>query len=261
MNLTVDIGNTRMKWALFEGDRLVRADVAERDAEGGCDLRGLWQQMGVVVERAMVCATGRLELERLQLGAEQVSVLSCRTPMPIALDYATPETLGPDRMAAACGARRLFKGRGCVIVDAGTCITVDYLDRDGVFRGGAILPGVEMKFRALHTFTAKLPLYTDVDFLQQPVTGRSTQESMEAGVLTATRFAVEGFVNHYRRADADTAVLLTGGDANWVWGEGRLGVKDCVWEPYLVMIGLNEIMINNQAFQPLDREQYDSNII
>ena len=244
MNLAVDIGNTRMKWALFEGDRMVKADVAERDADGHCDLCGLWQQMGVTVDRAMVCATGKLNLDKLVLGTERVEVLSCGTPMPIALDYATPATLGPDRIAAACGARKMCEGRGCVIVDAGTCITVDYLDADGVFRGGAILPGVEMKFRALHTFTAKLPLYTDVDFRQEPVTGRSTQESMEAGVLTATRFAVEGFVSYYREKEPDTAVLLTGGDANWVWGEGRLRVDNCVWEPYLVMIGLNEIMLN-----------------
>lgn len=231
-----------MKWALFEGDRLVATDVAVRDEEGGCDLRPLWAENGARVERAMVCATGRLALDRLLLGADRVEVLDCTTPMPVALDYATPETLGPDRMAAACGAWRLCKGRGCVIVDAGTCITVDYLDRNGVFRGGAILPGVEMKFRALHTFTAKLPLFTEADYLQQTVTGRSTRESMQAGVLTATRFAIEGFVNHYRESQPDTAVLLTGGDANWVWGEGRLGVRDCVWEPNLVMIGMNAMM-------------------
>ena len=135
-----------------------------------------------------------------------------------------------------------------MIVDAGTCITVDYLDGAGVYRGGAILPGFEMKFRALHTFTAKLPLLTTVDAAQEPVTGRSTQESMEAGVLTATRYAVEGFVTHYRKHAPDTRVLLTGGDADWLWGEGRLRVSDCVWEPYLVMIGLNEILKENEKY-------------
>ena len=244
MILAVDIGNTRMKWALFEGDRMVAADVALRADDGSCDLTEVLAQRGIAsgqVGCAMVCATGRLELEKLSLGADRVEVLNAKTPMPITLDYATPETLGPDRIAAACGAWKLCEGRGCVIVDAGTCITVDYLDGQGVFRGGAILPGVEMKFRALHTFTAKLPLFTDVDYLREPVTGRTTREAMEAGVLTATRYAVEGFVMHYRKSEPDTQVLLTGGDANWVWGEGRLKVSNCVWEPYLVMLGLNEI--------------------
>ncbi len=234
MNLTIDKGNTRMKWALFEGDRLVRM------SEEG---EGLPQEG---VEAAIVCATGQLDMAELRLPTDHVTVLSSKTHLPITLDYATPETLGPDRIAAACGARRLCGGKGCVIVDAGTCITIDYIDAGGVYRGGAILPGIEIKFRALHTFTAKLPLLTFVDAATAPVTGRSTQESMEAGVLTATRYAVEGFVSHYRQQQPDTQVLLTGGDADWVWGEGRLRVKDCVWEPALVMIGLNEILKENE---------------
>lgn len=236
MYLTVDKGNTRMKWALFEGDRLVRTS---EEGEG---------LPATHAERAIVCATGALDLEALRLEADRVTVLTSRTRLPIGLDYGTPETLGPDRIAAACGAHRLCQGRGCVIVDAGTCITVDYLDGAGVYRGGAILPGFEMKFRALHTFTAKLPLLTTVDAAQEPVTGRSTQESMEAGVLTATRYAVEGFVAHYREYAPDTRVLLTGGDADWLWGEGRLRVSDYVWEPYLVMIGLNEILKENEKY-------------
>lgn len=234
MYLTIDKGNTRMKWALFEGDQLVRMS---EEGEGLPDVK---------VETAIVCATGKLDMDELQLPTDKVIVLSSKTRMPITLDYATPETLGPDRIAAACGARKLCGGKGCVIVDAGTCITIDYIDGEGVYRGGAILPGIEIKFRALHTFTAKLPLLTFVDAEKEPVTGRSTQESMEAGVLTATRYAVEGFVAHYRENQPDTRVLLTGGDANWVWGEGRLRVKDCVWEPYLVMIGLNEILKENE---------------
>ncbi len=234
MNLAIDKGNTRLKWALFEGDRLVRMS---EEGEGLPDVR---------VEAAIVCATGRLDVSELKLPTDHVTVLSSQTRLPIALDYATPETLGPDRIAAACGARKLCPDRGCVIVDAGTCITIDYLDRDGIFRGGAILPGIEIKFRALHTFTAKLPLLTSVDAERALVTGRSTQESMEAGVLTATRYAVEGFVAHYRENQPDTKMLLTGGDANWVWGEGLLRVRDCLWEPHLVMIGLNEILKENE---------------
>lgn len=249
MNLTIDIGNTRIKWALFDHDRMLTADVAERNAQGCCNLTTELERKGynaTDVERAIVCATGLLELDKLGLPCQRVHVMSADSRMPIAVDYATPHTLGADRKAAACGARKLCPGRPCVIVDAGTCITVDYMDACGVFGGGAIMPGIEMKFRALHTFTAKLPLYTTVDAASQPVTGRSTQESMAAGVLTATRYAIEGFVAHYREREPDIAVLLTGGDANWVWGEGRLHVADCLWEPYLVMIGLNEILKENE---------------
>ena len=234
MNLTIDIGNTRSKWALFEGDQVVRCGYMDE----GLPCEG--------VQNTIVCATGDADLHALGLEGANVYRLTATAPLPIALDYATPETLGPDRIAAACGAQRVGK-EGCpkVIIDAGTCITIDYLDADGVFRGGAILPGIEMKFRALHTFTAKLPLLENIGSEEECVAGRSTRESMTAGVLTATRYEVEGFVRHYRSMDERTQVLLTGGDAERLLDEGRLRVEDVSVEPHLVMIGMNEIIRDN----------------
>lgn len=233
MNLTIDIGNTRLKWALFEGDRLVLTGMGEPLPEA---------------ERVIVSATGHSEGLKVRNadGGEPLNLstlIAQQKPLPIALDYATPQTLGADRVAAACGAWKVAEGQPCVIVDAGTCITIDYLDAAGVYRGGAILPGILMKFRALHTFTAKLPLLENVKE-RYVVTGRTTEESMAAGVLTATRYAVEGFVRHYREKDTRVQVLLTGGDAAWLAaGEGEVW-KGCRVEPQLVMTGLNAILIN-----------------
>lgn len=231
MNLTIDIGNTRSKWALFEGDQLVRYGYMDE----GLPCEGV---LGIIV-----CATGNADLHALGLDGADVQRLTSTAPLPIVLDYATPETLGPDRIAAACGAQKIGK-EGCpkVIVDAGTCITIDYLDAEGVYRGGAILPGIEMKFRALHTFTAKLPLLENIGGEEECVAGRSTRESMTAGVLTATRYEVEGFVRHYRQQGSRVQVLLTGGDAERLWGGGLLQVGDPLMEPHLVMIGLNEVI-------------------
>ena len=231
MNLTIDIGNTRSKWALFEGDQLVRCGYMDEGLP--CE----------EVQSTMVCASGDADLHALGLDGDRVQRLTAGMPLPIALDYATPETLGPDRIAAACGAQKVGN-KGCpkLIIDAGTCITIDYLDAEGVYHGGAILPGIEMKFRALHTFTAKLPLLENIRAEEGCVAGRSTRESMTAGVLTATRYEVEGFVRHYRQRDRQTQVLLTGGDATRLLGDGDLQVDDPLVEPHLVMIGLNEII-------------------
>ena len=231
MQLTIDIGNTRSKWALFEGDQLVRCGYMDE----GLPCEG--------VRNTMVCASGDADLHALGLDGANVQRLTSTTPLPIVLDYATPETLGPDRIAAACGAQKIGK-EGCpkVIIDAGTCITIDYLDADEVYHGGAILPGIEMKFRALHTFTAKLPLLENICGEEECVAGRSTRESMTAGVLTATRYEVEGFVRHYRSMDEQAQVLLTGGDAERLLGEGRLRMGNVSVEPHLVMIGMNEII-------------------
>ena len=232
MQLTIDIGNTRSKWALFEGDQMVR-----------CGYIGEGLPTESKTADIMVCATGDADLQSLGLEEHKVHRLTAATPLPIVLDYVTPETLGADRIAAACGAWKVGRN-GCpkLIVDAGTCITIDYLDAEGVYHGGAILPGIGMKFRALHTFTAKLPLLENVDPCYQWVAGSSTRESMLAGVLTATRYEVEGFVRHYRTDNPTVQVLLTGGDAERMLGGGLLQVDDCVEEPHLVMIGLNEIM-------------------
>ena len=178
--------------------------------------------------------------------AERLHILTSRSRLPIALDYATPHTLGPDRIAAACGAWQAFPGQNCLVVDAGTCITIDFIDSTATYRGGAILPGIAMKFQALHTFTAKLPLLENIDAQSDILTGRSTHESILAGVLTATRLAVQGFVCRYREAYGDIQVLLTGGDAEPLWGEGLLAIDNCTIHPWLVMNGLNEIINANE---------------
>ena len=281
MKLTVDIGNTRVKWALFDGERLVREGVGLPFPEA---------------DRAVWCATGEVSDEvRQALPANALELkggLGCR--LPIALDYLTPETLGADRVAAACGAWKLSGGRPCVVIDAGTCITIDYLDASGTYRGGAILPGISMKFRSLHTFTAKLPLLGLKEEIpgrarneerreeipgqarneersvgayprvRPEVTGRSTAQSIMSGVLTATRFAVEGYVDYYRMEEPGVVVFLTGGDAEWLSEEipdqarneerrarneerrarneeRRARYEEWRVVPELVMVGLNEI--------------------
>jgi len=229
MNLTIDIGNTRTKWALFDGDKLVEKGV-------GLPLP--------TADRTVYCATGAIDSGlRRAMGEEAVdfTTLVREGCLPIRIDYATPATLGPDRVAAAYGAWKKSGGKACVIIDAGTCITIDYLDASGTYRGGAILPGISMKFRALHTFTAKLPLLgmnSEEEEQEMSPTGRTTEESMRAGVMAATRFAIEGFVAYYRQREPDVQVWVTGGDAD------RIAVPGCRVEPDLVMVGMNESVEN-----------------
>lgn len=237
MNLVLDIGNTAAKWALFEGRTLVESGVW--DAE--CGKVEKWNG----VERAMLCASGDITAwkECLDSIGIQPVILNHKTPLPIGIDYKTPETLGADRVAAACGAWGLHRGEPCLIVDAGTCITVDYLDAEGVYHGGAIMPGLKMSLRALNSFTAKLPL-VDIDGVERAtVVGRSTEESIVAGTLGATMLALAGFVALYKEKNPALHVLLTGGDAERLTLAGANG-----WEmvPTLTLSGLNEIMMYDE---------------
>ena len=238
MNLTLDIGNTAVKWATFEGRTLVESgkwSVESEEWKEGCKKWGN-------IDNAMACVSGDDEiLEHISktLGY-MISTFNSETPLPIKIDYKTPASLGPDRIAAACGAWGLHMGEASLIIDAGTCITVDYLDADGVYHGGAIMPGLGMSLRALHEQTARLPLVEPAGAPRIP--GRSTEESILAGTVGATMLALAGFVTLYRQRSPELNVLLTGGDATRLTAAGVSG-----WEqaPNLTLAGLNEILTRN----------------
>lgn len=226
MNLAIDIGNTAVKWATFDGHTLVDSGLAT-DADALPAVGGF--------DRVLACASGNPQW----LDAE-VPRLDSTTHLPIAIDYLTPNTLGPDRIAAACGAWALHRGEACMIVDAGTCITADLLDADGTYHGGVIMPGLKMNLQALHTFTAKLPLLDIANIRTVTIPGRSTEESIVAGTLGTTLLALRGIADTYGAKAAGLRVLLTGGDA-------ELLARNLQWEHqrHLTLMGLNEIMMNN----------------
>ncbi|MBR4774062.1 MAG: type III pantothenate kinase [Bacteroidales bacterium] len=220
MNLAIDIGNTAVKWAAFEGSSMVDQGY------------GMPEGLLPKADRVLACASGAVANQSLPL-------LRSDTPLPIHLDYKTPDTLGADRVADACGAWALHRGEDCLVIDAGTCITVDFLDREGTYHGGAIMPGLQMNLRALHTFTAQLPLIELEPGRKAPVLGRSTEESIVAGTLGATLLALAGYVALYRQKCPSLRVLLTGGDAPLLAQGAEAG-----WEqvPLLSLVGLNGIM-------------------
>ena len=239
MNLILDIGNTRVKWALFEDDTLTLQGIVSPDSLPRLCRQHSWSC-------AAVCPSGQADLSPLTLSGRPVHILGPDSRLPIAVDYATPRTLGPDRIASACGAWKLFPNANSLIIDAGTCITIDFVDASGTYRGGAILPGLDMKFRALHTFTARLPLLENVEGSNHIVTGRSTAESITAGVLTATRFAVQGFIQHYTSLHGAVNILLTGGDSARLWASGSPSLPSASFHPDLVLTGLNVILKQNE---------------
>ena len=214
MNLALDIGNTAVKWAAFEGHTLL--------------------EHGLVAGSVLACASGKLPDT-----VYDIPLLSAETPLPIRLDYKTPQTLGPDRIAAACGAWSLHRGEACLVIDAGTCITVDFLASDGVYHGGAIMPGLSMNLKALHDGTARLPLVSLEGIDRAPALGRSTEESILAGTLGSTLLALAGYVALYREKCGKLNVLLTGGDAQRLIKAGATGWE---YQPMLTLTGLNEIM-------------------
>lgn len=130
---------------------------------------------------------------------------------PITINYSTPETLGYDRIALAVAAYNLFPNTDCLIISAGTAITIDILHRNCKFVGGAISPGINMRYKALHTFTGKLPLLNKPENIQYP--GSSTFESIHNGVILGVVYEIEKHIEKHIASFPSSKIILTGGDA------------------------------------------------
>lgn len=242
-SLILDIGNTRAKAAVMCNQQVLETVVAQ--SAQLLDINGLCNRYDIDAAIASVvgCQPDFAKLLPPDLFARFVQ-LGSSTRLPVEINYDTPNTLGMDRVAAAVGARTLSPQGALVIVDAGSCITVDLLDDNNTFQGGAILPGLQMRLKALHQFTAALPLVTPSDEewmgkVDIPVTGKSTRASIMAGVMRATVFEIEGFMNAYRTQFGDVKCFLTGGDADF-FAEQLFFPKFAT--PNLLFLGLDKIL-------------------
>lgn len=237
-NLVIDWGNSTLKTGWFDGDKLVETGRYANPDEVRAALTNR------PITDALVSSTNRPADEiRQQLpGLEsRLLVFNSQMPVPILKDYDTPATLGADRVAAAVGAATLFPQRDCLVLDLGTCLTADLIDRDAVFRGGLIAPGLRMRFRAMHEQTARLPLVeTPTDW--PGLTAKNTQAALQSGVMNGLAFELNGIIDQYRRVYSGLVVLLCGGDAPAF--ESRL--KPPIFAvPDLVLLGLNRILRYN----------------
>lgn len=242
LNLIVDIGNTRAKFALMEGDEVVTHRCVESlRLSDIADLLGAWP----AVTRAVVSST-RGDAEEV---AEAIRTLGIdcleftpRTPVPIANAYHTPETLGRDRLAAAVGAAALFPHENLLIVDFGTALTVDLVTADATFRGGFISPGLRMRFRALHDYTAKLPLCSPTE--ERLPLGVTTESAITQGVMQGLLFEIEGHIARIGAEFAGLRTIFTGGDAKYFVKR----IKNTIFaDQNLVFHGLNRILEYNAS--------------
>jgi type III pantothenate kinase len=159
--------------------------------------------------------------------------------------YKSPATLGLDRLAGIIGARTLFPDKNCLVIDAGTCITYDAINKDGVYEGGSISPGLKMRLKAMHNFTRRLPEVELVEY--DDWQGYDTKSAMLSGVLNGAIEEVKGFIEIYNSKYSKLHVILCGGDS--IFFDNRL--KNSIFahalktEPNLVLIGLNEVIQQN----------------
>ena len=211
MNLVIDAGNTSVKLAVFDRENLIfyqniRADELARQVKEVCDHYPK-------VKDGIISSVGKMDRKVFGVLAVFCNVheLTPSSKTPYKNSYATRQTLGVDRMALATAAFYQNPKGNTLVIDSGTCITYEMVNDYGEYLGGAIGPGLQMRYNALHEHTAKLPLLKPeepLDFI-----GNSTENSIHSGVVNGMVQEIEGVINQYKRRFTDLTVILTGGDA------------------------------------------------
>lgn len=242
MNLCIDIGNTLVKLAIFNG----QGHLLERSHQKKASRKKLGFFLEKYKIKNAILSSVRRKNAKLKRALAKVLnnfiSLNATTKLPIDNRYATPKTLGRDRIAAVVGARSILGATNILVIDAGTCLTCDFINKKGEYLGGSILPGVDMRYQALHQLTAELPKVQRTQSNAFPFIGNSTETSIRTGVQLGIIHEINGFIAHYQKYYPDLTLVLTGGDMPYF--ERHLK-NEIVAVPDLVLIGLNQILNYN----------------
>ena len=206
MDLIIDIGNTRTKLALFSGGTLQKFYAFENPNEE--ILESIKQQK---INRGIISSvSGKVDFWMETFPKVDWIVLSPETKVPFTNRYETPKTLGLDRIALVAAAATKYPQQNVLIIDAGTCVTYDLLTANGEYLGGEITPGLQMRLKAMHNFTAKLPLVQVNPSVL--LTGASTEKSLQSGALNGLAAELDGMISRYSNQFENLIIVLTGGD-------------------------------------------------
>ena len=239
MNLVIDMGNTSVKLGLLSSGELKAYLVLPEFRMS--ELRNFLDENGApenVILSSVIMKNE--ELENYLSTNFFLLKLDHKTDLPIKKLYQTPETLGNDRIAAAVGANNLFPSQNVLAIDAGTCIKYDFVNAENQYVGGNISPGIDMRFKSLKAFTAKLPLVSKAE--DNELCGGSTEQAIRLGVQLGALEEVKGIINRFKARYGDMNVVLTGGDLPYFVSE----LKNHIFaDPFLTLRGLNVILNHN----------------
>lgn len=236
--LCLDAGNSRQKLAVFRGKSMLYFQVEKEFSRE--HLKKVFTRYSL--SAGLLCEVKSIKKSIKHFLRKKLNCLemSHRLRLPLKNNYRTPETLGKDRLAAAAGAVRLYPRQAVLIIGLGTCITYDFVSARGIYRGGSISPGLEMRLQAMHHFTEKLPLVKfdpEVELI-----GDSTTTALQAGAVWGMTSELQGMIDRYRKKYKNLKVILAGGGADFF--KKRLK-KPIFAHPNLVLLGLNEVLSLN----------------
>jgi len=230
----IDKGNTRLKVGIFTSlNELIKSATVMNMDE--CEL--LFNEFSV--NSVLISNSG----SDIEITDKTRSYLNLNTQfnLPFINLYQTPNTLGTDRIAALSAAVSLFPNTNVLIFDLGTCLTIDFINEKGEYKGGNISPGLNMRYKAMHEFTSKLPLVEINSYSE--LMGNCTQNALSNGGKLGLKFEIEGYINYYQQQYSNLQIVLTGGDIQHL----DITQKNKIFaDPNFVLHGLYHLLILNE---------------
>lgn len=237
MKLVIDIGNTLTKLAVFDKSGMVDFIAVPKDSiESVKKLLNAHPGM----HSAIIASVVELDPALISLLQTRLKIrfLDASTALPFKNMYQSIATLGYDRIAAVAGASAIFPGHDVLIINAGTCITYDIITSKNEYLGGTISPGIQMRFKAMHTFTSKLPFIKPTFEARTELIGKNTETSMQSGVQNGVLHEVDGIIDNYKSLFPELKVVVSGGDYKYF---DKTLKNNIFATPNIVLTGLNRI--------------------
>lgn len=214
MNLIIDVGNTFVKLAVFQDNVLFEKFTVQHDDF----LIGVKQVLDKypIISKGIISSVGKSNSKDVQIVKSEIDLLELNSEakQPYKNLYKTPNTLGVDRIALVSASVEQYPNVNVLVIDAGTCITYDFINAKNEYLGGAISPGIRLRYHSLHNLTANLPLLDSK--LPKSQIGNTTESSIHSGVIFGVLNEIDGVINDYKEKYSDLTVILTGGDANFL---------------------------------------------
>jgi len=241
MNLIIDVGNSFIKLAAFDNETIVLKKSCLK-SEFLFEVERVLKQFPLI-ENTIISAVGKLsEKELFALNKKTIVFeLTHKAKIPFTNKYKTPTTLGVDRIALVSAAAIQLSKKNVLIIDVGSCITYDFLNAENEYLGGAISPGIDLRYKSLHNFTAKLPLLSPEN--PSELIGNTTESSIHIGVLQGVAMEIDGMISSYKEKNKELTIILTGGGAHYLVDSLK---NDIFANSNFLLEGLNYILENNK---------------
>jgi type III pantothenate kinase len=228
--------------AVFQGDILIKKKISLKldFLKNLEELEQKYQKPGNII-LSSVSKTPLKWLQKLEEGSKLL-FLNQQLPQVFTNLYLSPNTLGNDRIALVSAASKHFPTENVLVIDSGTCITYDFKNNKNEYIGGAISPGLEMRYKAMHNYTENLPLLDNEEEIT--LIGNTTNSCMHSGVVYGVTFEIDGIIAAYQAQYKDLTVILTGGDAQFLYKR----LKNSIFaNSNFLLEGLNYILEFNKS--------------